>query len=209
MNGESAPKFSELEALLFYYGEAISVKRIAHLLEIKPEECEQLLQGFAGTLAADPMRGLTLIRQGDAVQLATKPELKTIGEKILKDELREQLTPAALEVLALVAYLGPMPRSTVDYIRGVNSSFTLRNLMVRGLIERDMGREKGNVHQYRASFAFLNHMGLVKLEDLPEYPHFREILERFEAQAIEAQTVEASGAAPAPIPKGPEVSPTP
>lgn len=179
---------AKLEALLFFYGEPIAVKKAVSLLDIKEEECEAALLELAAALESDTSRGLLLLRKGEEIQLATKPVLKGLGEKIIKEEIRENLTPAALETLSLVAYLGPIPRSTVDYIRGVNSSFILRNLAMRGLIDRE---EKGNLYLYKPSFKFLEHMGLQKIEDLPEYPHFHEILTRFESQATDAQAVEA------------------
>lgn len=178
---------AKLEALLFFYGEPLTVQKTAGLLGFTCEECETALAGLEKQLSEDASRGLALLRRGDEIRLATKPIFQDIGEKILKEEIRENLTPAALETLALVAYLGPIPRSTVDFIRGVNSSFILRNLAMRGLVDRD---EQGNHYVYKTSFKFLEHMGLAKPEDLPEYAHFHEILARFEAQATETQTVE-------------------
>lgn len=179
---------AKLEALLFFYGEPITVVKAAALLGIKKDECEMAFNELGGILDQDFSRGLILLRRGDEIQLATKPILKELGEKVIKEEIRENLTPAALETLSLVAYLGPIPRSTVDYIRGVNSSFILRNLAMRGLVDRD---EKGNSYLYKTSFKFLEHMGLQKMEDLPEYAHFHEILTRFESQATEIQAVES------------------
>lgn len=180
---------AKLEALLFFYGEPITVIKASSLLGVTKDECSAAATELGDSLERDYSRGLTLLRRGDEIQLATKPLLKSLGEKIIKEEIRENLTPAALETLSLVAYLGPIPRSTVDYIRGVNSSFILRNLAMRGLVDRD---EKGNSYLYKPSFKFLEHMGLQKTEDLPEYSHFHEILARFESQATDAQAVETA-----------------
>lgn len=178
---------AKMEALLFYYGEPMQTKKMANVLGIKKEECEAALLEWEAALKNNGSRGVTLLRLDDGVQLVTKPDLKDIGEKVLKEEIRENLTPATLETLALVAYLGPLPRSTVDYIRGVNSSFTLRNLVMRGLVDRD---QEGNMYSYRPSFAFLKHMGVEKPDDLPEFDHFHTILKRFESQSVESQSVE-------------------
>lgn len=178
---------AKMEALLFYYGEPMQTKKMANVLGIKKEKCEAALLEWETTLKNNGSCGVTLLRSNDMVQLATKPELKDIGEKVLKEEIRENLTPATLETLALVAYLGPLPRSTVDYIRGVNSSFTLRNLVMRGLVDRD---QEGNMYSYRPSFAFLKHMGIEKTGDLPEFDHFHAILKRFESQSVESQSIE-------------------
>jgi len=172
--------FAQLEALLFYYGEPIEIAKLASLLNIAEEEAATQLDAWEKTLAENPERGLMLLRREKKVQLVTKPELKHIGETIVKDEFREQLTPAALETLSLVAYLGPMPRASIDYIRGVNSSFTLRSLVMRGLVER--GDEKGTMFHYRVTEQFLTHMGLHSIAGLPEYERYRAILRDFEAQ---------------------------
>jgi segregation and condensation protein B len=173
-------KQAELEALLFYYGEAISVKKIAKIIGVKEEEVRQLLDLLEAALKGNPERGLQLIRNEDEIQLATKPEFQSIGQQLTQDEFKEELTPASLETLSIVAYLGPITRMMIDYIRGVNSSFTLRSLLIRGLVERDFQPDKANVYEYRASFDFLKHLGLGRREDLPEYEKYKDILSKFE-----------------------------
>lgn len=168
---------SKLEALLFYYGEPVSRSTIAHLLQLNEEECNEVVSRYGKILSDSAERGLTLLYKGNTIQLATKPELKEIGEAIVKDEFRESLTPAALETLALVAYLGPTTRATVDYIRGVNSSYSMRNLSMRGLVER--GEEKGMSFQYSITEEFLKHMGLSHVQSLPEYSRYHTLLETF------------------------------
>lgn len=171
---------AQLEALLFYYGEPIELKKIATMLSITDEICAQAVAELEQKLQNDETRGLLLIRKEQKVQLATKPDLKFIGEAISKDEFKEQLTPAALETLSLIAYLGPVPRSTLDYIRGVNSSFTIRSLVMRGLVER--GDEKGNSFNYRVTERFMKHMGLTSASDLPEFGKYKEMLTSFGEQ---------------------------
>ena len=180
--------FAQIEALLFYFGEPIEIKKMAALLSISEEECEKTLAELEKKLTEDETRGLLLLHKEKRVQLVTKPELKQIGEAIIKDEFREQLTPAALETLSLIAYLGPVPRSTVDYVRGVNSSFTIRSLVMRGLVER--GDEKGSSFHYRTTERFLKHMGITSVEQLPEYTKYKETLKQFEEQ-LQPQTESA------------------
>lgn len=165
-----------LESLLFIYGEPIDAKRAAGLMEIKKEELEEIIGVFENQLKTDGSRGLALNRIGDQIQLATKPDFHKLGEKIIKEEIKENLTPAALETLSIVAYNGPMARSMVDYLRGVNSSYILRNLLVRGLVERYPDPERPYIFLYNVSFEFLKHMGLSKQEELPEYSKFQELL---------------------------------
>ncbi|MFH0806206.1 MAG: SMC-Scp complex subunit ScpB [Candidatus Brennerbacteria bacterium] len=182
------------EATLFYYGAPISISKLAKILGVTPKECHETLSIISEKLAATPERGLTLLMNGDEVTLATKPELKDLLESLMKEEFQESLTPAALETLSLVAYLGPVPRSSVDYIRGVNSSFTLRGLLLRGLIERAPA-PKGGGYVYAASMEFLKHMGVMKAEELPEYEKYRTFYHDFELSVVQTEAPQSEGGA--------------
>lgn len=162
---------AKLEALLFSYGEPMGVPLMAKMLKVKEEEISATLEVLKEKLT-DSERGLTLIKTGNSFALATKPELKEVVAAIVTDELKEELTPAALETLSLVAYLGPIARTDLDYIRGVNSSFSLRALSLRGLVERDT--TKGIPH-YHLTADSLSHLNLSKPEDLPKYEEFRQV----------------------------------
>ncbi len=167
-------KLAALEALLFIHGEPMTQKKIAKVLEIETKEAEALLEELKTKLAlAD--RGLTLVSEGDLFQLATKPQFHAIAEEFVKSELSEELSPASLETLAIVAYCGPISRNKIDYQRGVNSSFILRSLLLRGLIERAPDPEHPNSYLYSPSIAFVKHLGISKKEDLPEYEKFKKI----------------------------------
>src|SRR5260221_661627 len=124
-----------LEALLFIHGEPLVVAKIQEVLKVSAEEVEKLLEELSKKYES-PGHGVRLLLHGAKAQLITKPEYGELLEYFVKEELAEELTPASLETLALVAYLGPLPRSRIEYLRGVNSSFTLRSLLVRGLVER-------------------------------------------------------------------------
>lgn len=185
MADTSVSRIAELEALLFSYGEPMAAARIAKSLHMEKKECEELIEALASSLAENPARGLMVMQHDGAVQLVTKPDLTHITERLLQDEFREELSPAGLETLSLITYLGPVPRSTVDYIRGVNASFTVRNLLMRGLVERKYEEGKGNIYHYFPSFQFLRHMGVAKVEELPEYERFHTALERLSADGGE------------------------
>ncbi len=177
---ENNQKFKELEALLFIYGEPLNIKNIAKFLEIKKDACEEIIKIYEEMLKNNPSGGLMILHNADEIQLVTKPELQKIGEKVIQEEFKEELSPAGLETLSIIAYLGPMPRATIDYIRGVNSSYTLRNLLMRGLIQRNINPNKGSIYEYCTSFNFLKHMGVSKSEELPEFEKYKDVLERFE-----------------------------
>jgi len=166
-----------LEALLFLYGEPMSYKKIAKTLGISESEVEAAINAFSSELATEH-RGLLLVIDQSKVQLVTKPEFGKLLEDIIKEEVNETLTSAALETLAIIAYSGPISRAEIEYIRGVNSTFMLRNLLIRGLVERQPDPKRSNVYLYRASLELLKFIGISKTEDLPEYQKFNEITKK-------------------------------
>ena len=169
---------AKIEAFLFLYGEPISIDKLAKELETKSKEVKEVLNRLGQELKAEN-RGLELIIFDDRVQLTTKAELKPFTSKIVAAEMDTPLTPASLETLSIVAYLGPCGRALVDYIRGVNSTFILRSLMVRGLVERRPDPKRANAFLYQASFDFLKHMGINSPEELPDYEKYRLAVQTF------------------------------
>ena len=88
-------------------------------------------------------------------------------------------TTLSLETLSVIAYKGPIRRSEIDYIRGVNSSFMVRNLLMRGLVERMRDSKDSRLYIYRISREFLKFLGITSISDLPEYGSFAQKLEEF------------------------------
>lgn len=163
---------ASLEALLFMYGEPMAISKVAKVLSVSEEEINKLLKAFNSDLNGNSDRGLMLVQKDDYLQLATKPKFGNILKKVFEKEFKEDLTPSALEIIAILAYSGPLDRAEIEYIRGVNSSHALRNLTLRGLVGRD---EK----KYSVSFDLLKHLGLSSLKQLPEYEKNKELLDRF------------------------------
>jgi segregation and condensation protein B len=178
---------AKVEAVLFVHGEAITLKKLSSLVGLGREELKAATLGLQEELRKNE-RGLTLISersldeifeskdwQSQKIQLATKPEFAPFIADFLKGEMGEELTPANLEVLSIVAYLAPISRARIEYIRGVNSVFTLRNLLMRGLIERTPDPERGNTFIYKPSLEFLRHLGVSSPAELEEYQKFQEL----------------------------------
>ncbi|MBI2035531.1 MAG: SMC-Scp complex subunit ScpB [Candidatus Liptonbacteria bacterium] len=184
MESNSQNKIQALEAALFIYGEPMSFKKAADILKIKPGEIPELIQELKNSLANG---GLDLIINDESVQLVTKPNFADMIETIIKEELSSEITPAALETLAIISYLGPLPRARVDYIRGVNSSYILRTLLLRGLIVRTPDPKRGNAFLYKASFDLLKFLGVSSVSELPDFSHYKNLLTKAEA-ALEGET---------------------
>lgn len=157
---------NKIEAVLFYKGEPVSVPELAKLCDTAEPEIERAL----GELKNDyGDRGITLMEVGDQYMLATAPGVSDFIKKIVQEEYTKDLGKAGLETLAVVLYRGPVTRADIDHIRGVNSSFILRALLIRGLIERVPNERDSRSFLYRASFDALRHLGVASVKDLPEF----------------------------------------
>ncbi len=177
MNENHQNLVAAIEAILFVYGEPIALKRLAKMTGREESEIIESLRYLEDKLKMEE-RGLCLVHHEDKVQLTTKPHFKILIETIAKEEFEEDLTPAALETLAIVMYSGPISRIDVEYIRGVNSSFILRNLLMRGLVERAIDPKRANAYVYSTSFELLKHVGLPRIEALPEYEHYHGLIQK-------------------------------
>ncbi len=159
-----------IEAILFWKGEPISLKRLAEITKKEEGEVCEALALLEEKLSG---RGIVLMRKENEVMLGTNKETSPLIEALIKEELHKDLGRAGLETLSVVLYLGPVLRSEIDYIRGVNSSFIMRNLLIRGLIERTENPKDKRSFVYKPTFELLSYLGLSKVEDLPEYESFR------------------------------------
>jgi segregation and condensation protein B len=157
---------SKIEALLFYKNEPMEIKKLADILGIKIDETKEALQKLAISLEG---RGICLIMSENEVSLATAPGVKDFIGQIAKDEESHEIGKAGLETLAIILYNGPISRRGVDYIRGVNSTFILRNLCIRGLIERELDPKDSRIFRYKSSLSLLAHLGIKKIEELPDF----------------------------------------
>jgi len=160
-----------LESLLFVLGEPTKIKKLAKILKVDFKKVKEELRELADDLKNN-QRGVRILEKDEQVQMVSAPEANDWVEKIFKNDLQEDLSRTALETLAIIAYRGPITRAQIEFIRGVNSSFIIRNLLIRGLIERATNPQDARSYVYKISFDFLKKMGLEKVEDLPEYEKF-------------------------------------
>ncbi|OGZ07155.1 MAG: SMC-Scp complex subunit ScpB [Candidatus Lloydbacteria bacterium RIFCSPHIGHO2_02_FULL_54_17] len=171
-----------ISAVLFYQAEPMSIKRLASALKRPEGEVKEALATLEKSLVET---GLCLVRKGDEVTLGTRPEASELIEQMTKEELSRDLSKASLETFSIVLYKGPVTRSEIDYIRGVNSTFILRNLLIRGLIEKIDNPKDQRSYLYQPTFQLLEYMGVSKIEDLPEYASAMASLESFIAAKAE------------------------
>lgn len=156
-----------LEALLFACGEPVSAAQLAQALELDTETVQRLLQDMREEFAG-PQRGIILLQLEDRWQLSTKNEYGDAVKKMLDTRRNTPLSPAALEVLAIIAYNQPVSRSFIEQVRGVDSASPVQTLVARGLIE-EAGRLElpGRPISFVTTDTFLRCFGLETLADLP------------------------------------------
>ncbi|MDO8676556.1 MAG: SMC-Scp complex subunit ScpB [Candidatus Azambacteria bacterium] len=157
-----------IESLLFTSGHPIGFKKLSEILEIPEKELESELNVLASDYETNN-RGFRLVFSDNKVQLVTAPESEEAVKKLIKSDFEEDLSQAALETLAIIAYRGPVSRAVIENLRGVNCSFILQNLAIRGLIEKKNNPEDGRSYIYKITFDFLKHIGLSRIEDLPDF----------------------------------------
>ncbi len=158
---------AHLEAVLFAYAEPATAARLADILDVEEELVERLLLNLRDDCEEDE-RGIQLIRLESGWQFTTKPRSGELVKTALDHRRNTPLTPAALEVLAIIAYNQPVSRSFIEQVRGVDSSSTVASLAEKGLIA-EAGRLDlpGRPIAFRTTDAFLRAFGIAALSELP------------------------------------------
>ncbi|WP_407886313.1 SMC-Scp complex subunit ScpB [Levilactobacillus sp. N40-8-2] len=163
---------AQIESLLFVSGdEGITVADLAAATGLLRPAILASLERLAQRYAADQDSALELMVNDTTYRLVTKEAAGDLIKRYFENPLSTSLSPASLEVLAIIAYRQPITRIEVDEIRGVQSASTVQKLVLRRLIE-DAGRldEPGRPKLYRTSAYFLDYFGLKQLSDLPPLP---------------------------------------
>jgi segregation and condensation protein B len=157
---------SALESILFVSNKPLKIKEIAKILE----QQEFAVQAAVDKLMAERKdSGVVVLENNGEYQLATSPSNSSIVKNFLNAELREKLTDATVEVLAIIAYRQPISKAEIESIRGVNSQYSLRSLLMRGLIEKISNPGDARSFLYQTTTEFLMHLGLNSTKELPEF----------------------------------------
>lgn len=158
-----------LEGILFIVGdEGTTIKDMVNVLGVSEDEVKNLLLELKKDYESND-RGLKISYLGNAFKLTTKEEHKEFYEKLVTDNRTTNLSNAALEVLAVIAYNEPITRLEIDEIRGVNSSQIVRRLLARGFIKVSGKSDNiGKPNLYRTTNDFLDYFGLSSKDDLPD-----------------------------------------
>lgn len=172
---EGDSKMAEVEAILFASGDPVSIEKIQKFLKLTKAQMKSNIEGLIVGYA-DGKSGLQIIEKRGKIQLVSKPKFAQNVAKFLGKALNEELSRVTLETLAVIAYRGPVTRAQIEHIRGVNSSFALRTLSLRGIVERRENPLDSRSYLYEISFEFLKNLGLKNITELKDYQKLKEQL---------------------------------
>jgi len=156
----------KIEAILFALGEPVTLHELVGLTK---ENKESIEEGIAALKTSLENRGVLLVESHQGYTLGTHPEASDMLDTIRKNELGKELSKASLETLAIILYYNGATRSDIDFIRGVNSNFILRNLIMRGLIERTEYAEDSRKSFYVPTLDLMTHLGVSTISELPDF----------------------------------------
>ena len=161
-----------IEAMLFVTDEPVGVIELADMLEADPKLVEQALVDLREKLERE-QRGIQLREVAGGWRLYTHPAYHDLVEKYVLSWDARKLSQAAMETLAIVAYLQPCTRAGVASVRGVNSDSPINSLVEKGLIrEAGQADAPGNPTLYATTRGFLEKSGLRSVSDLPALDEF-------------------------------------
>ena len=185
-----------IEAIMFAVGRDISTKELSAVLELTPTDVEEIIENMR-TDFQEQGRGIEIIKVNNGYQLCSKKDLHDYIYQIIDKRNKPNLSQAALETLAIVAYNPKITRAEIETIRGVNSDGTIYKLLEHNLIE-DTGRldAPGRPTTYATTKEFLRMFGYTSLEELPELPRYK--LDENQQIVIEEIIEEKSNEAPMP-----------
>ncbi len=156
----------KIESLLFVSSKPLSYKALAKFTG----EPEVKIRQAAAELVNDRREsGVVILEANGSYQMATNSENSDLVKSFLNADLREKLTDATVEVLSIIAYRQPISKAEVEAIRGVNSQYSLRALLMRGLVEKIPNPHDARGSLYQVTTEFLQHLGLNSIEDLPDF----------------------------------------
>lgn len=158
-----------MEGMLFLVGdEGLSVKEVANVLEIDKKTATTLLDELQEVYASKTLQGIQLVNFGGRFKLSTNPNHFIYYQKMV-EQSSANLSNAALETLAIIAYNQPITRTAIEDIRGVGCDAMIRKLAAKALI-KEVGREDtpGMPILYGVTDEFMDAFALTSLEELPD-----------------------------------------
>jgi segregation and condensation protein B len=173
---------SQILSVLFVASKPVTMKELEEVLEIQPEN---LKEAISSLVSDNNHSGIILLAHNNRLQLSSNPDNSPAVKKFLSLELREKLTDASLETLAIILYKQPVSRADIENIRGVNSQYILRQLLIRGLIEKIGSTTDRRVQLYKTTLEFMQHLGIKSMAELPD---FEELTKNIQLPSLDSPT---------------------
>ena len=162
---------SVIEAILFAAGRIVKEEELILSLELSPDEIQSIIESMKLDYKD---RGIEIIKVDNGYQLCSKKEFAEYIYPILDKRVKPNLSNAALETLAIIAYNPKITRAEIEAIRGVNADASIYKLLEFGLIEVAGKLDApGRPTIYKTTNEFLRMFGYSSLEELPELPRYK------------------------------------
>lgn len=162
-----------IEAIFFASGREVKISEIMHILDIDNKQIEEIIQEMKMDLE-NKQSSIEIIKVNDAYQMCVKKEYYEYIYPIFDNRTKPNLSTAALETLAIIAYNPKITRAEIEQIRGVASDSTIYKLLEYHLIEEAEKLDlPGRPRAYRTTNEFLKMFGISNLDELPELPKYK------------------------------------
>lgn len=169
---------SKIESLLFVSNKPLTLKQLVKFVGALEAD---ITQALAKLHEMRQNSGIVLLSAPDGYQLATSSTNSELVKDFLNADLRESLTEATVEVLAIIGYRQPISKAEIESIRGVNSQYSLRALLMRGLIEKIPNPNDARGSLYQVTTEFLQQMGITTVDELPD---FQELVDKIQLPEV-------------------------
>lgn len=176
-----------IESILLISDKAISIKELAKLLDVKSDKIKESIAKIQKRFNIEDS-GIHLVESWGKVQFTTNPDCENIVKELVKEELNNNLSDASMETLTIIAYKGPITKSEIEQVRGVNCAMILKNLLIKGLINEESSKDK-LFKVYNITTDFLKYLGINNIEELPNYEELskNQIIEEIIEEKIDEQ----------------------
>lgn len=162
-----------IEALLFACGRPVEIKELITALELSEEDIIKIIDSMKEDYKKEN-RGIEIVKIENGYTICSKKEYYEYIYPLFDNRARPNISNAAMETLAIIAYNPKITRSEIESIRGVNSDATIYKLLEYNLIE-DAGKSDlpGKPTVYQTTTEFLKTFGISNLDELPELPRYK------------------------------------
>lgn len=167
---------AKLEGVLFYLTRPVSMEKLSSIVDVSVDSVREGVLELKEQLEG---RGIVLVEDGDKVMLRVSPVLTPILDRYVKKEKESGLSKPALETLTIILYKERATKAEIDFIRGVNSKYIIRTLLVRGLITKKDNPNNSRAPHYAPTTETYSYLGLSSRKDLPAYQSVSETLDNY------------------------------